>query len=248
MLGFKSEFLKHFLSLDFTANIHLWFMWILSVLSAIVLAVFAVLTKKQTGKNMLKELNFTISLKKIARYFLLSCVLIVYAYLALATMKYFFHQDFRFWDNGMKDMLPQYWTLCLRYSLFVLPSFVVSAMMVNGGRMKDMGDGWNTLLQMVIAGIGIYILVAYSYGTVYAEYASTGVGRAPAIAFISTWPMLINLPVFAFINRKLYKVSGSIWLPAFVNTWIVVWSMVSCQSQTGYYLLGNFAAKWLGIF
>ena len=148
MLGFKSEFLKHFLSLDFTANIHLWFMWILSVLSAIVLAVFAVLTKKQTGKNMLKELNFTISLKKIARYFLLSCVLIVYAYLALATMKYFFHQDFRFWDNGMKDMLPQYWTLCLRYSLFVLPSFVVSAMMVNGGRMKDMGDGWNTLLQI----------------------------------------------------------------------------------------------------
>lgn len=121
-------------------------------------------------------------------------------------------------------------------------------MMVNGGRMKDMGDGWNTLLQMVIAGIGIYILVAYSYGTVYAEYAATGIGRAPAIAFISTWPMLINLPVFAFINRKLYKVSGSIWLPAFVNTWIVVWSMVSCQSQTGYYLLGNFAAKWLGIF
>ena len=219
MLGFKSEFLKHFLSLDFTANIHLWFMWILSVLSAIVLAVFAVLTKKQTGKNMLKELNVHISLKKIARYFLLSCVLIVYAYLMLATMKYFFHQDFRFWDNGMKDMLPQYWTLCLRYSLFILPSFVVSAIMVNGGRMKDMGDGWNTLLQMVIAGIGIY-----------------------------TWQMLINLPVFAFINRKLYKVSGSIWLPAFVNTWIVVWSMVSCQSQTGYYLLGNFATKWLGIF
>ena len=142
MLGFKSEFLKHFLSLDFTANIHLWFMWILSVLSAIVLAVFAVLTKKQTGKNMLKELNVHISLKKIARYFLLSCVLIVYAYLMLATMKYFFHQDFRFWDNGMKDMLPQYWTLCLRYSLFILPSFVVSAIMVNGGRMKDMGDGW----------------------------------------------------------------------------------------------------------
>ena len=64
------------------------------VLSAIVLAVFAVLTKKQTGKNMLKELNFTISLKKIARYFLLSCVLIVYAYLALATMKIFLPSGF----------------------------------------------------------------------------------------------------------------------------------------------------------
>ena len=112
--------------------------------------------------------------------------------------------------------------------------------------MKDMNDGLNTLLQMVIAGVGVYILVAYSYGTVYAQYASTGVGSAPAI--ISTWPMLINLPVFAFINRKLYKVSGNVWLPAFVNTWLVAWSMVSCQSQTGYYLLTNFASKWLGIF
>lgn len=248
MLGFKNETLKHFLSLDFTANIHLWFMWILSILSLIVLVVFGLLTKKQTGKNLLRELNFTISIKKIVRYFFLSVVLIVYAYILLATMKYFFHQDFRFWDNGMKDMLPQQWTLCLRYGIFILPSFVVSAMMVNSGRMKDMSDGWNTLLQMVIAGIGIYILVAYSYGTVYAEYASTGVGSAPAIAFISTWPMLINLPVFAFINRKLYKVSGSIWLPAFVNTWIVTWSMVSCQSQTSYYLLTDFATKWLGIF
>ena len=247
-LGFKSEGLKHFLSLDFTANIHLWFMWILSILSLVILVVFGVLTQKQTGKNLLRELNFRISPKKIGRYFLLSVVLIGYAYIMLAAMKYFFHQDFRFWDNGIKDMLPQYWTLCLRYGLVILPSFLVSALMVNAGRMKDMGDGWNTLLQMAIAGVGLYILVAFSYGTVYAEYAATGVGRAPAIAFISTWPMLINLPMFAFINRKLYKVSGSVWLPAFVNTWIVAWSMVSCQSQTGYYLLGNFATKWLGIF
>ena len=248
MLGFKSEGLKHFLSLDFTANIHLWFMWILSIASFVVLVIFGVMTKKSTGRNMVKELNLSMSVKKILRTFLLSCVLIVYAYLLLAAMKYFFHQDFRFWDNGMKDMLPQYWTLCLRYMIFILPSFLVSAMMVNGGRMKDMNDGLNTLLQMVISGIGVYILVAYSYGTVYARYASTGVGSAPAIAFISTWPMLINLPVFACINRKLYKVSGNVWLPAFVNTWLVAWSMVSCQSQTGYYLLTNFATKWLGIF
>lgn len=248
MLGFKSEGLKHFLSLDFTANIHLWFMWILSIASFAVLVIFGIMTKKSTGRNIVKELNLSMSVKKVLRTFLLSCVLIVYAYLLLAAMKYFFHQDFRFWDNGMKDMLPQYWTLCLRYMIFILPSFLVSAMMVNGGRMKDMNDGLNTLLQMVIAGVGIYILVAYSYGTVYAQYASTGVGSAPAIAFISTWPMLINLPVFAFINRKLYKVSGNVWLPAFVNTWLVAWSMVSCQSQTGYYLLTNFATKWLGIF
>ncbi len=248
MLGFKSEWIKHLLSLDFTANIHLVFMWIIALLSLIVLVVFTILTKKTEGRNILKELNFTISFKKILGYFGLSTGLIVYAYTLVATMKYFFHQDLRFWDTGVKDMLPQYWLLCLRYGVLILPTFVIGSILVNAGRMKDMKDGPNTLLQMAIASVGIYGMALWSYGTCYLTYSSTGVGNAPAIAFISTWAMLINLPLFAFISRKMYKISGSIWLGSFVNTWIVAWMMCSGQSSTAYYLLTNFATKWLGIF
>ncbi len=60
--------------------------------------------------------------------------------------------------------------------------------------------------------------------------------------------MLINLPLFAFLNRKFYQISGSVWLGAFVNTWLVTWMMCSGQSATGYYLLTDFATKWLGVF
>ena len=248
MLGFKSEWIKHLLSLDFTANIHLVFMWIIALLSLIVLVVFALLTKKSQGRNMIKELNVTISFKKILGYFGLATSLIVYGYLMAAVMKYFFHQDLRFWDTGVKDMLPQNWMLCLRFGIIILPTFVIASILVNAGRMTDMKEGTNTLLQMGIASVGIYAMALWSYGTCYLTYSSTGVGNAPAIAFISTWAMLINLPLFAFISRKMYQISGSIWLGSFVNTWMVCWMMCSGQSSTSYYLLTNFATKWLGIF
>lgn len=248
MLGFKSEWIKHLLSLDFTANIHLVFMWIIAGLSLIVLVVFALLTKKSQGRNMIKELNVTISFKKILGYFGLATSLIVYGYLMTSIMKYFFHQDMRFWDTGVKDMLPQNWMLCLRYGIIILPTFVIASILVNAGRMTDMKEGTNTLLQMGIASVGIYAMALWSYGSCYLTYSSTGVGNAPAIAFISTWAMLINLPLFAFISRKMYQISGSIWLGSFVNTWLVCWMMCSGQSSTSYYLLTNFATKWLGIF
>lgn len=85
-------------------------------------------------------------------------------------------------------------------------------------------------------------------GSCYLIYSRTGMGNAPAIAFISTWAMLTSLPLFAFISRKMYQISGSIWLGSFVNTWLVCWMMCSGQSSTSYYLLTNFATKWLGIF
>lgn len=248
MLGFKSEWIKHLLSLDFTANIHIVFMWIIAACSLVVLVVFGLLTQKSTGRNIYKELNLTISFKKIVRYFGLATALVAYAYILVAVMKYFFHQDLRFWDAGVKDMLPQYWLLCLRYGIIIFPTFIISSMLVNAGRMKDMSEGWNTVIQMLIASVGIYILAAYSYGVCYSTYATTGIGNAPAIAFISTWAMLINLPLFAFLNRKFYQISGSVWLGAFVNTWLVTWMMCSGQSATGYYLLTDFATKWLGVF
>ena len=46
--------------------------------------------------------------------------------------------------------------------------------------------------------------------------------------------------------RKLF--TNRLILGAFVNTAIVCWSICSAQSSTGYYLLGSFGAKWLGIF
>ena len=247
MLGFKQEWLKHLLSLDFTANIHLVFMWVSSLTALVLLLVFAGINKKK-GVNVFKELKVKITWKQFFRTFELAIITIASAYIACMVMKYFFHQDLRFWDTGVKDMLPQYWMLALRYSIVILPAFLVNSIFINAGRMCDMSENKNIVLQMVFASIGVYFAAAISYGVCYYTYYSTGIGNAPSIALISTWAMLVNLPLFAYLYRKFYLISGNVWLGALVNTWLVCWMMCSGQSATGYYLLTNFATKWLGIF
>ena len=247
-LGFKTEWVKKFWSMDFTANIHIIFMWILAACGLVLVSIYCVYNYKKHGRNVLKELNFLTNFSHIAKYFLMAAILFFSAYGMLTVIRFFFHQDFRFWDNGVKDMLPQNFLQCLRYSIMILPTFLVGGLFVNAGRMKDMKDGPNVLVQMAISSAGLLAAYAVSYLAAYITYAQTGAAGLPCFAFVSLWPMFINLPLFVLLARFFYKQTGSVWLGAFVNTAIVCWSICSAQSSTGYYLLGSFGAKWLGIF
>jgi hypothetical protein len=247
-LGFKTLWVKKLLSMDFTADIHITFMWLIAAGSLILLTIFVLYNHKKKNINILRSLNFITKPSLVGKYFLLSTILFIGAYYSLVTIKYLFHQDYRFWDTGVKDMPPQNFMLCLRYAIVILPTFLIGGIFVNAGRMKDMSDGRNTALQVVISCIGLYIACFISYGTCYLTYWKTGVGIMPSMALISTWPMLVNVPLFALLGRKFYNQTGSVWLGAFVNTAITCWMICSAQSSTSFYLLGNFATKWLGIF
>ncbi|WP_320129099.1 alpha/beta hydrolase [uncultured Sphaerochaeta sp.] len=247
-LGFKSIWVKKFWSMDFTADIHIVFMWLIAIGSFVLLTIFTVYNYKKKNLNIPKELRLITKPQIVLKYVLMAAILFLGAYISLATIKYLFHQDYRFWDTGVKDMPPQYFMLCLRYAILILPTFIIGGLFVNAGRMKDMSDGWNTVLQMVLSCLGLYIACFISYGACYITYWQTGVGIMPSMALISTWPMLINIPLFALLGRKFYTQTGSIWLGALVNTAIACWMICSAQSSTTFYLLGSFSAKWLGIF
>lgn len=247
-LGFTTPWVTKFWSMDFTASIHLVFMWICAAAALVLVAVYCVYNYKKKKINVLRELNLITKPSRVLKFLLMAAILFICAYISLVTIRYFFHQDYRFWDTGVKDMLPQNFVQCLRYAILVLPTFLVGGLFVNAGRMKDMSDGKNTVLQMVLSCIGIYAACLISYGACYLTYWQTGVGTMPSAAFVSTWPMLINVPLFVLIGRKFYNRTGSVWLGAFVNTAITCWMICSAQSSSTYYLLGNFASKWLGIF
>ena len=246
-LGFKSQWVNKFLSMDFTADIHLVYMWIIAAFSLIFVAIYCVYNYKVKKINVLRELNFITKPSRVFKYLLLAAILFISAYLSLVTIKFFFHQDFRFWDTGVQEMLPQNFMQCLRYAIPILPTFLIGGLFVNSGRMKDMGDGKNTALQMVLSCLGMYIACFISYGAVYVHYWQTGAGTMPSMAFVSLWAMMINVPLFALLGRKFYNRTGSVWLGAFVNTAIVCWMICSAQSSSAFYLLGDFASKWLGL-
>lgn len=246
-LGFKSQWVNKFLSMDFTADIHLVYMWIIAAFSLILVAIYCVYNYKVKKINVLRELNFITKPSRVFKYLLMAAILFVSAYFSLLAIKFFFHQDYRFWDTGVQEMLPQNFVQCLRYAIPILPTFLIGGLFVNSGRMKDMGDGKNTALQMVLSCLGMYVACLISYGAVYIHYWQTGVASMPSMAFVSLWAMMINVPLFALLGRKFYNRTGSVWLGAFVNTAIVCWMICSAQSSSAFYLLGDFASKWLGL-
>jgi hypothetical protein len=247
MLGFKSEFAKKFWSMDFSAAIMLIFMWIIAAVSLGLIIIFAVYQYKKKNTNIPKTLNVATELSTVWKYFLMSVLLFVLAYVSMEALQLFFHQDYRFWTVDFTSMLPQNFMLMLRYALVIFPTFLVGGVFTNAGRMKDMSDKWNTVLHMALSSVGMYLSCIISYGAVYIHYWQTGVGVLPDSAFVSTWPLLFTVPLTTYLTRKFYERSGSVWLGAFVNTCLVGWIICSSNSTSYLYLIGNFASKWLGL-
>ena len=63
--------------------------------------------------------------------------------------------------------------------------------------------------------------------------------------FISTYGMLIIVPITVYITRKMYLVTKSIWLGALVNSLLIAWSFCSA---VGLNCMMYNAQNWLSNF
>ena len=165
----------------------------------------------------------------------------------MTILKFLFNEDYRFWMAAMTKMLPQNLLLMFRYGLVVFPTFVVGGLLINFGRMKDMRESRNTLLNVVLNVLGMYGTAIASYGYMYISYYYAGKSVMPFAIFITTWTLLIVVPLTAYLSRKMYNVTGSLWLGAFVNTLLVTWMFCSSLSSSNMNLNGDVITKWLGI-
>jgi hypothetical protein len=236
-----------FFSLDFTVNIVIGYMILTAVGSALILLVYSLLAKKRTGYKYLEIFNIKARLSIVVKTFLLAAVLFAAAYISMSILKTVFNEDYRFWTAALTEMNPPNFMLMLRYSLIIFPTFLASGAVINFGRMKDMGEGRNTVLNIVLTCLGPYLIFFVSYGYMYLRYYTSGVSTLPWNNFVTTITLLLTLPLTAFISRRMYTTSGSLWLGAFVNTSLVTWMFCSSLSSSYLYLIGNNVTKWLGL-
>lgn len=64
-------------------------------------------------------------------------------------------------------------------------------------------------------------------------------------SFISTYQMLIIIPITVYITRKSYKLTNSVWLGAALNALLLGWSICS---GTGMNLDHYLPQTWASIF
>jgi len=147
---------------------------------------------------------------------LTAVIVVICGYLVLFLMDAIFTTDFRIWTFAFKtfdaDILPA----VLRYApTFILFYLISSASIMINTNTEKLQGFVGYLVAIALNAGGIILWLIRQYGTLFA----TGVAAHPnsALSGIELIAMVPTLAIAAVISRALYKRSGNIWLPGFLN-------------------------------
>ena len=186
-----------------------------ALISLLAMSVVYVGSKVKTGATF-KSYGVTFKPLAILMSLVVAILTWAIAYGVLFLMDLLFKADFRIWTFAFKTFDFNICTVILRYLPTFLLFYIVStaAITVNTNTEKLKGF-WGYLLAIALNAGGAILWLLNQYGTLF----STGVAAHPgsALSGIVLVAMVPTLSIAAIISRNLYKKTGNIWLPAFLN-------------------------------
>ena len=231
--GMFSQLPPKIFALVATSTIGFWFLIMCAVIG-LVLFVAKVLVNKKLGIAAdIKELNLKISVGAFFKSLLLTIIVIASCYMLMVISMYIFGQDFRFYESMFAEMRAASWSYAVPYFIVFTVMYFVINLGINYGARKDISEGKELLMNVLFNSIGAWLVVVGSYAS---RLAWTGKSFSE---FTLSYSMLLYIPVSVIINRKLFKMTKSVWLGTLINAALVSWLMV-CKSGVGdgYYAQG----------
>ena len=139
---------------------------------------------------------------------------IAVAYGVLFLMDLLFKADFRIWTFAFKTFDVNIVPAILRYLPTFLAFYIVSTIGITANT-NGKNPVWGYILAILLNAGGAILWLGRQYITLF----STGVAAHPesALSGIVLVAMVPTLSIAAIISRYLYKKTGNIWTPAFLN-------------------------------
>lgn len=212
----------------------LYLLWMAG--AAIVLLIVFYFIDKKNNNVQLKALNVGMQFKKILRTLLLAAILVVSAYILMSVLVYLFDEDFKFWTVEFTEVKVEFWWIICKYTILFLPELLLVGMLTNYTIRKDMPAWKEDLICVVCGSIGAYVCWLINYIVLHN-------GGAAICNWNSSYGMLILIPVTTYLARKMYRLSGSVWLGAFTNAMLISWTMACINGYNTYFpqsVLSNF--------
>ncbi len=208
------------------AKIFGW-MIIVGIVSALAIVINCLVNKEAKFADYVSDYGINIGWKKWLKTLLLSFAMFALTYVLTGFLYMTMNMDFRLWMVGFHVVDARQLFAILRYFIPLTVLFAISGVLINSGRMKDMSEAKNVTLNLFFAFIGLFVLAVIIYTIAVVKNVN-----APSSFFLSCFGLVLMVVVNGYLNRKLYLVSGSIWLGAFVNAWLVAWLWCSlCDSS-----------------
>lgn len=186
-----------------------------ALISAVILSTVYVFMKARDGA---KFADYGLCFKPMTIVAALCGAVVVYvaAYLALFLMDLLFKADFRIWTFAFKTFDMNIVPAILRYLPTFLAFYIIStaSITVNTNTEKLQGVKGYLLAAVLNAG-GPALWLAVQYISLFAT--GTAAFASAALSGIELVAMVPTLAIAAVISRALYKKTGNLWMPAFLN-------------------------------
>ncbi len=168
----------------------------------------------------------------VAAAFATALVTAALAYIVVFLIDFIFHTDFRIWTFAFKTFDADIFPAVLRY----LPTFFAYYLMstigicINTNTEKMQGIKGYFLAIALNAG-GILLWLIQQYGTLF--LTDTAAHPSASLSGIVLIAMTLTLAIAACLSRALYKRTGNVWVPAFLNALLV--TVMTLANTTVYF-------------
>ena len=168
----------------------------------------------------------TISIAELGKTFLLAMLLFGLFFVALFTVYYFLHVDYRFLFMGVRPFQPELLLLLAMYVPFFFIFFLSNSLRINAAMRFAGQPEWRSMLLGGVANsLGLILIVVVQYVT----FAVSGTvywtdGWLYVNLLFGVVPMMFVLPYF---NRFFFRMTGKIYLGPMVTALIFVMILIS---------------------
>ncbi len=224
--GFTYKLPPQIFTLVATSSIGFWFLFMCASI-AIVLVVAKVIVNKKLGiEASFADLHMKIRPVAFAKSLLLTLIVLISCYMMMVVTTRVFGQDFRFYETMFTEMRAECWLYALPYFLVFIVTYFIINLGINYAERTDISEGKELVFNVLFNAVGAWLVFLFS---MLSRLAWTGKSFSE---FTLSYSMLLYIPVSVVINRKLYKMTKSIWLGTLVNSALLAWLMV-CKNGIG---------------
>ncbi len=188
-------------------------------------------------KRQKAELGLQIDKDNLLKTIILALTIAVFTFLAVFLADWLFKTDFRIWSFAVRTFPAGKVWVAIKYLPFFLVYFLANSLAVSRNRFK----GWRKSKQILVSAgwniLGVCLFIALQYVpllingmTFWGALLSGPLAMAGALFPILVFPFVPILAIAAAINVKLYDLTGSIYLGALVNAFIITMLTVANTS------------------
>ena len=179
----------------------------------------------------------------VFKYLGIAVIMFAFCYAAANFINTFFDSRFMLIDGAFELMKGYGFGRMARYFIIILPCTFIISTLNNMVSFKNVSDSADTAFNVLFTSLGMIVLVLIAY-----IYTYSGENNGDILHIQCILSIIPLVPICNYLYRKLYKLTGSVWLGAFFVAILIAWRCAGYISHQFMWYGNNEVAAFWGIY